>query len=752
MLNKNFDSTNLPLSNGGDFIAEAFRQYLKHWKWFVAIVLVMLLLALIYIKVKEPVYSVNASVLIKKEDEKASSMMATAMMKNFGVGMSGMMASGSTDDEMQVFSSQNILRKTASALGAYTKYEEVKFPTNRSLYQDSPVLLQVNPSLVDTLTATLRFDVDVQDNGIAIAVQNGKKSLGSYQYKRFPVEIKTSSGDFLLVQNQKTKLKTPYSLKITLEGLDVVAEDLREDVDVGTLTKKTEVIGLTIEDENRQRGKDILNEMIRQYNIDALSDKNKTSLNTTQFLKIRIDSLYGELRTIEGNLEAYKKANKFIDAGAEVSLTLGKISDLQAKNSTLDVQLAMINAIENQIKNKSKALELLPSSIGLPSNVASVVDKYNEVILYRMRILRNSNEENPVVQSIDEQLKTINKNLLASLQNAKNDIAISKADAKQLESQADARVEDMPRLERDYVDLKRQQELKSQIYLFLLQKMEETQLTLSSTEAKAKIVDQAYVLKKPVAPRKLIILCVALIVGFFIAFAVVCIRILRNKKISSFGEIQNLANFGTWGPIPISQDERMSLRSLRTNILGELRADSSKKVITVSSIDPESSKAELVLEVGESLAKAGFRVLVVDLNLADTSLSQKVNMSSSKGISNYLMNEADGFEVIKHPVVHPNLDFLPAGNKSEAIEMYSSRSLDNLFVELREKYDFIIVEAGALEQIPDSLLLSRLSDLNLFVLEIEKSSKSAISRLNNLISGDKIKPVYAIALDRSAKD
>ncbi|MBP1618460.1 MAG: tyrosine-protein kinase ptk [Bacteroidetes bacterium] len=741
--------SNFTTSQDKDFLANAFSEYIKYWKWFAAIISVCLVFAIVYIKVKEPVYSLSASLIVKKEDQKASSMMATAMMKNFGGGIGSMLASESTEDEMQILGSQNIIRKVVSSLNLFTTYDLAKFPVNKSLYKNSPILIEANPSVIDTLSTYFSFKVKVESEGINVYVKAGKADLGSYDIKILPASIKTRLGTFRLVANNAAKMSLPYKLNITVGGLDPVAENLKENLKIATLNKKTDVIGLSIEDEIRQRGKDILNEIIRQYNIDALSDKNKTAFNTTQFLKIRIDSLYSELNGIEANIESYKKANKFVDAGTELSLTLGKISQLQEKNSTSNIQLAIINSIENQIKRKSNGFELLPSSIGLPAGVVSAVDKYNDIVLYRMRILRNSKEENPVIQAIDEQLKLLNKNLLVSLQNAKNDIGVSQADSKEIESEVNSRVGQMPRMEREYVDLKRQQELKSQIYLFLLQKMEETQLTLASTEAKAKVVDQAYALIKPVAPKKIILLLAALVGGFFIAAITVCILIVTNKKVDSSMQLQTFAECEVFDPISLDGDNALALRSLCTNILAKLQTSSDGRVIVVSSIEPAEGKADLVLKLSESFARAGFKTLVVDLDFVSFSLSRRLNLTSAKGISNYILKSATQQDIVRKSEMHPDLDLIPAGNQLEALEMYSSKVLDQIFKQLRKDYELLVVDAVALDQVPDALLLSSISDLNLFTVEIGKASKHSVSQLNTFIREDKIRHVYTIAMELS---
>ncbi len=709
-------------SKNRDYVADAFAQYVRYWKWFVAIIFSFAVLAVIYVKTQRPVYSLNASVVVKKEDQKASSMMASAMMKSFGVGMGSMLASESTEDEIEIFGSQNIIRKMVSSLGIYTAYELDKFPSNLSLYKNSPIEISTNPSFIDTLTNEFKFKVKVENDGVEVKVKGGKLDLGEFDLKNLPADIKTAYGTFHIQENKNVKMEKPYSLSITMNGLDPAAEKIKEKIDIGTITKKADVIALSIDDEIRQRGKDILNEIINQYNIDALSDKNKTALNTTQFLKIRIDSLYNELHVIETNIESYKRTNKFVDASAEVGLTLSKMSQLQEKNSTLDVQSAMIKAIEKQIKTGSR-YELLPASIGLPENVASIVGKYNEVVLNRMRILRNSSEENPVIQTMDEQLKSLNKNLLASLQNAQKDIAISKDDSKQIESEISSRIDQMPRMERDYVDLKRQQELKSQIYLFLLQKMEETQLTKASSEPKAKVVDNAYSLTKPVKPKKIMLLFTALCLGFFVSVLVVGYKILTNKKVNTFRDVDSLADCEVLGIVKTNHVDE--LKNLRTNIIQQAR-QKDENTILISSIENIEAKSIVAGLLAESISKMGFKTLLIDLDWSNTS-----NRSSKKGISDYI-SDASVAETDLIDAVHTNFDKIAAGNASEAMEMFANGRIESLLHSFQGRYDMILLNTPSVQEVSDTLLLSDLSKINLYVVEIGKTPKASITRINQL--------------------
>lgn len=741
-------NNNLEKVKEKDFVADALYLYRKNWKWFVGSIIICLLFAVIFIKIKAPVYSINASLIVKKEDQKASSMMASAMMKSFGVGIGSLMSSESTDDDIEIFSSQDLTKKVVSKLGIYADYQLVKFPVNKDLYKNSPIQITMSPGVLDTLSTTFMIKADITPRVFNFDVKAGKNDLGSFSFKKLPAIIKTPYGSLSIIKNDSIKMTDSYQMNISLNGLNPKSEKLRNAINVSTLNKKTDVIGLEIEDPNRQRGKDILNELIRQYNIDALSDKNKTAFSTATFLKGRIDTLYAEVSQIEQNIQTFKKKNKLIDAKTDVKISLEKYNALQNQNSTLNVQLAMLQAIENQIKDKRQNFDLLPTSIGLPGNVNTFIEKYNDAILTRMRMLRNSNEENPIIQNLNQQISTIGTNLIVSLQNAKKDLNISKSSSIQAENEVNNWIGQLPETERGYVDLRRQQELKSQIYLFLLQKYEETQLTLASSEPKIKIVDNAYALAKPVSPRKIIILPIAFFAGLIFAAIIVCVRILRTERISSLRELQSISNIEVIGLLPNSDAQSTAKyyeKELKTNILKNLDLAASQ-VILIGSNETSSCTISIAQKIAHDLASAGQKSILVNL---DNTQPETVHPSlkTDKRLSDVILNKNN---ITVSELIYTtdllNYAVIDAVNDKRLPEIVSNQGFTKLFIELKSNFDRVILNTSSLQSIPDSILLSRYSDMNLFVVNTKDTLKENILQLNKTVDEINIKKAYLIGI------
>lgn len=732
-------NNNLEKVKEKDFVADALYLYRKNWKWFVGSIIICLLFAVIFIKIKASVYSINASLIVKKEDQKASSMMASAMMKSFGVGIGSLMSSESTDDDIEIFSSQDLTKKVVSKLGIYADYQLVKFPVNKDLYKNSPIQITMSPGVLDTLSTTFMIKADITPRVFNFDVKAGKNDLGSFSFKKLPAIIKTPYGSLSIIKNDSIKMTDSYQMNISLNGLNPKSEKLRNAINVSTLNKKTDVIGLEIEDPNRQRGKDILNELIRQYNIDALSDKNKTAFSTATFLKGRIDTLYAEVSQIEQNIQTFKKKNKLIDAKTDVKISLEKYNALQNQNSTLNVQLAMLQAIENQIKDKRQNFDLLPTSIGLPGNVNTFIEKYNDAILTRMRMLRNSNEENPIIQNLNQQISTIGTNLIVSLQNAKKDLNISKSSSLQAENEVNNWIGQLPETERGYVDLRRQQELKSQIYLFLLQKYEETQLTLASSEPKIKIVDNAYALAKPVSPRKIIALPIAFFAGLIIGFMLVCFRILRKKQISTIRELQNLAEAELLGVLPCKdKSSRMyesELKVLRTQLILSAPCNEACKTILITSVADSAIPVFSAVQIAQALAQTGEKTLLINLDITHSTDLKRNDSPNSENMSTLMLkSDLHPSASIVETKQAGNLFYIESGEDKRLSEMFSNKRLELILSELKADFGWIIINAPCLKRTPDTILLSKFSDISTYVFDLKNTSKNDIKLFNNAIA------------------
>jgi capsular exopolysaccharide synthesis family protein len=737
---------------------ETISQYKKYWKWYLLSSFIFLALGVLYVKIKAPVFAVNANVLIKTEDNNSSAGTAS-LMKSIG-GLGGMMSSESVEDEMLVMSSQTLTKQMVYNLKLFTKYDLVRFPFNKPLYGNSPIVMDIDRSIVDTLSAFLKFKISVDENKkLNIVLKVPRQDDEVFSFSSLPADIKTKYGVFKVRFSDTHPMKPPYKISLEVFGLDPAAEMYKQIIDISQVSRKSNMIQLTVNDENKPRGKDILNEIIRLYNIDALSDKNKNALSTNEFLRARTDTIYGELKAIEGNIEQYKVRNKLTDTQMEAGMAVGQITELQKKDVEFEIQKSLITSIDNLVKSGNSKDQLIPQSLVLSAEVNSAVEQYNGLILEKMRMLRNMNEQNPVIQALNDRISLVNKQVQSTLQHALKEITMVRKDWGSREGELMGRSSQIPRMEREYIDIKRQQGIKSEIYMFLLQKMEENQLTLAANAPKAKIVDEAFVLSKPVAPKKMIVLGGSLAFGFFFALGIVYILESLKTTVQSKDELERLADAEIIGEIAKGDPNQKIVvegnstnpgtelfRLLRGNLMFILN-EPSKKVILVTSTIPGEGKTYVSSNLAVSLALTDRKVVLVGLDIRNPRLGENFKVAKRDGITNYLSESTCGYRDIVQPSgVHPDLDVILAGPiPPNPNELLLKNRLEELFASLRQEYDYIVVDSAPVGVVSDTFHLNRISDVCLYVSFIGKTKKESVRFANSIRSGNKLSNLYLIA-------
>lgn len=752
---------NLNSKSDNNIFQDTLTKYKKYWKWYVISVVIFGVLGVFYLKIKDPIFSINANVLIKTDDEssKSGGMATSSLMKSIG-GIGGMMASENITDEIEIMSSQSLMKQMIYNLNLYTQYSRVRFPFNKSLYKESPILLEVDKEILDTLTTNIKLKIEANSkNDIDIKVITSRNDEEKLHITKLPSQINTKKGKIRLYQSQTSTITSPYKLEVIVSGLDEAAENFKEIVNIAQVNKRSNVINLNIEDNNKSRGKDILNEIIQLYNIDALSDKNKTALSSQKFLKARTDTIYADLRSVEEKIEKYKIKNNLTDTQAEAAIALSQLTELQKKNIETEVQKSMISSIESFLKSSSNKNQLAPQSLVLNSEANRALDQYNALLLQKQQLLRNSNEQNPVIQSLNERITTMREQVLSTLNSTKKDINTAQRDWQVRENEMSGRKSQIPHLEREYVDVKRQQEIKSEIYLFLLQKMEETQLTLASSAPKAKIVDKAFSLNKPVSPKKKIVLVGFVLFGLMLSVLIIYIKEKLKTTINTKEELEEIAQIEIAGEIAKgnpsvkivvqnnSTEPSVELfRLLRGNLMFLLN-NPEQKVILVTSTLPQEGKTYISSNLAASLALTEKRVILVGLDIRSPKIDESFNLKQGKGITNYLSDNSLNIDNIIQPSnFNPHLDIALAGPiPPNPNELLLKDRLQLLFSELKKRYDYIIVDSAPVGVVSDTFLLNKISDVCLYVTYMGKTRKESITFANSLIANGKLNNIYFVA-------
>jgi len=738
--------------NLGDLIV----KYSKYWKWFVASVVLAGIIAVAYIKIVDPVYYIVSTVKLRTEEE--GSKVASSLVKSFGLG--GMGGIENIDDEALVISSQSHMRDMIYELGLQYDYRLKKFPFDKPLYKTSPLLVDIDRNIMDTLSDPVKFKIEVDKNKmVEVKVEIDKKKAATYQ-GALPASIKTDRGVFTLKYSGINIGEDEYRMDITLLGLNYAAELYREKVDVDAVDDKSNIINLTMRETNRERGKDILNKLIELYNQDTKEEKNLEATNTDQFIRDRISLLSDELGELERQLEDFKKQNKLVNIEAESRTFISKYQDLQERNTEIEIQRDITNMLSSYLSDPKNKYELIPTNTGVPNSALDAIRSYNTALLERSKLLENTKEGNPVIISLDKQIDLLRKNVEASISNVQNDISVRKRDWSGLAGEMQSKMAELPRQERQYIELERQRQVKSELYVFLLTKMEETQLTLASTTPKAKIIDDAYNIWKPVSPRKKTVFGIALLLGLVIPIIVIYLIDVLKIKLKTKEELEDATILPVLGEIcldkkagniavaeGVSTSTAELFRLVRTNLQFLLKKNE-KVMLVTSSISGEGKTFFTVnLAISFSLIK-NKKVVLVGLDIRNPKLSEYLSIDKkSKGMTMYLASDdMKPEEIILHrPDLHPNVYVIPAGPvPPNPAELLLGDKLDEMFAYLKENFDYIIVDTAPVGMVSDTFSLDRVSDTTIYLYRANYTNKSYLRLAESIVDEQKLKRVSLV--------
>lgn len=500
-------------------IFKGLKNTLQYWKWFVISVAVCVAVSVLYVYITQPVYQIDANILIKNEGDKGGGSMMSSMLQGFSFGSSLNVGGGSVDDELLQVSSYTLVRKSIAELGLNVIYSSGGMFSKKEYFGNSPFSIKSKDGVEESLNKVISFKLAIADNGsVTVKAKEGWSSIGEVSGTTFPLVLSTSDyGDFVIEKTEYFKKNPVQSMKIVFMGYNLSAEAYLETLEIGLKEKKANGITLSIAETNINRGKALLNTMIQIYNEEGLIDKNVSAQRSVEFFDQRIAINERELTDIERQLEIFKKENNLTDLDTEAEIMLTKNGDFKEKLIDSEVQFATVSLIEDFLKNPENKYALAPFNLGITEKTASEgLQQYNDFLLSRARLLKTTTEENPNVKLLTDQIEIMRNNVLETFKSIKAGFNFARQDLMKQEQEFMARIKKMPTQEREFLDIKRQQMIKSELYMYLLQQKEESAMKLATTMEKAKIIDAAYSLSKPIKPNKLFIFSMALILALAI--------------------------------------------------------------------------------------------------------------------------------------------------------------------------------------------------------------------------------------------
>ena len=749
-------------------LAALWKIVVLHWYWIVLSTIVALGAAFGYLKYTRPVYASNMKILVKDEDSRSRMYRGGQLaLESMGV----ISNSNGFDNELEILTSSNISQRVIKSLKLYVSYELDGRLRNHELYKNNPYIVDMPENQLVDLHSLIQLKIDRQGDGVHVAgeiyVPRSKEPiLFERSVKELPGSFNTPVGTITLQRNPGVGAELPkQTMYATIMPLEYAAKAYGSRLSVSASSKTTTVAVLNYLDTQPERAIDYLNELFRSYNEDANEDKNEVALKTEEFLKNRISAIREELDATESNLESYKKKNELINLTNDASNALNKLTEYQKEQVELETQLNLVTALLDYVDDPRNAFNVVPSNLGLKdADMSNLLNKYNDYVLQRNRLLKSSSPENPYVKRLTAQLEEMWPTIRLSLKSVRENILTQKRSAEDQYNLFSRRVGEAPTQERSLNNIIRQQEIKVELYLMLLQKREENYISLNSTAAKARVIDDPRSTGQ-VSPKTKVILLGALVLGLCFPVGLIYLLGLLRYRIEGREDVEMLTKIPVLADIPLapkSLDGELSLavrensndmmeeafRGLRTNLRFVL--SEKENVIACTSCIPGEGKTFISTNLAMSLALLGKRVIIVGLDIRKPRLVKLFGLSSDhRGITTFLSSDSGDFQdldkQIHHAVLNPNLDVLPAGvippNPGELI---SREQLDHAIALLREHYDYVIVDTPPVGLVSDTLSAARVADMTIMVCRADYSPRNNFQLINALHHDNKMPKITLV--------
>ena len=738
-------------------IQEILFRYLIHWPWFVVSVIVCVALAWGYLRLTTPVYNISATVLIKDEKKGGGANMSSELEK---MGLNGFVSSSSNiENEIEVLKSRTLAREVVSSLGLFVTYmDEDKFP-NKELYRTSPVLVSLTPQEADRLPQTMEIDMLLQPAGaMDVQVKVGKKEYRKH-LEKLPAVFPTDEGTVAFFANNDTlsslrpeSVTTERHITAYINRPFAVAKGYAGSLLITPTSKATSVVTVSLKNSNTQRGKDYIDKLLEMYNINANNDKNEVAQRTGEFIDERIDIISKELGSTERDLENFKRSAGITDLTSEAQIALTGNAEYEKKRVENQTQINLVMDLKKYLQGSE--YEVLPANVGLQdAGVAGAIDRYNEMVAERKRLLRTSTESNPAIVNLTTSIRAMRSNIQTTLDATLKGLEITKADLIREASRYSRRISDAPTQERQFVSIARQQEIKSGLYLMLLQKREENAIVLAAIANNAKIIDEAQADSTPISPKRMTIYLAALVFGIGIPVGVIYLIGLTKFKIEGRADVEKLTSLPVVGDIPLA-DEKMgaiavfenqnnlmseTFRNVRTNL--QFMLENGKNVILVTSTVSGEGKSFISANLAISLSLLGKKVVIVGLDIRKPGLNKVFNLPKKEyGITQLLTNSTVNLmDLVHHSDINKNLYILPGGTvPPNPTELLARDGLEKAVEILRKNFDYVILDTAPVGMVTDTLLIGRVADLSVYVCRADYTRKTEFTLINELAENNKL--------------
>ena len=755
-----------------------YSTLILNWKWFLLSIVLCCALAVAYVKLAPKVFQSSTKILIKDDESKKSggaAGAAAAAMSNLSLGF--MSSSNGIDNETEILNSRFLVQQTIKNLKLYAEYKHGGMLVDTLIYAKQEVNVDMDTTSLKQLNAPMKLTI-TREGGIYHVKGKYFKPIDAETFEKAPYEInktlaklpaqiRTKAGTLTLTQNPVYELKEGTELKVEMISPFKASKEYFKRLTMNQTKKTANTVELTFNDESRERGVDFLNGLIDAYNYQANIDKNEIQKRTEDFINSRLAKISTELTGNDTNLEKYKQKNRMVDIGLNAKQAVLSSDQFDQELNKANMQVELLNEIGKYMDQPANKYQPIPTNVGLEDESATaLIGQYNSLALTRKQLLHSASEDSPVVTPITAQLEDLMTAIKRAMFQARINMKIQRNSIADMASKYEKTIGVTPEQEKALTQIGRQQSVTSGLYLMLLQKREETSMSLASTADKAKIIEPAAFVDK-VSPKGIIALLIAFILGVAIPAGIIYLRELLRNKILGHDDVEKLTQLPIIGDIPtasangskgniVIQENKSNLmseifRGLRTNL--QLAGDDKEKVFIVTSTTTGEGKTFIASNLAMSLALLEKKTIMVGLDIRKPRMAELFGISDRQhGITNILTNEECNWEEVKAQIVasgvNHNFDLLMAGpTPANPGELMVRKSLKQTIALLKEHYDYVIIDTAPVGLVADSLQLSKLADRTLFVCRADFSTKSSFTYINKLDEQKKLPNISIVIND-----
>jgi len=738
-------------------------EYIRHWKWFILSIALCLAVGFIFIMTSEKQYKPSISILLDEDRNKTGRSSNASGMSLDELGL--LSTTSNIDNEIAILTSPDLMRSVVDSLNLTTSYYVRERFRDRELYIDAPFIATFSKKKDDfegqiNLTVTKNgSNFDIQGKYI---INKNEEIIIDEQLQQLPatITLPDDRGTISLSSSGNTILENE-NYYIYISNPIIVANSLNKALSVVQTSKNSSALNMSLLTNNTMKGATILKELVRQYNVQNTRINNEIAYNTALFINERLKEITVELSDVERDVVSYKQQHNIADLASEAQMSIHQSGQNRERLMDIETQLNVVNMVEQFVNDPSKELAVIPNlSVSDPA-LSQIINEYNTKLLNSEMLLNSTGEENPMRKRVIEEIKNMRSSISGSLKNVKEAYNISKQDLQRLSGSTMYKIQTIPQQEKGLLERVRQQQVKESLFLFLMQKREETNISIASISDKARIIASPQLKIEPIAPKSQIILLASLILGFLIPVVIIYVINLFKTKITSRADLERLSKVSVISQINKNKDplivqsdpnsDTTELFRLLRNNLNFIIKNQYHKVIVVTSTLSEEGKTFVSANLALTYALSNKKVLLIGGDIRKPKLKKLLAPNAKKGLSDFLVSDTnDWHDYINEYEASPNLSIMTSGIiPPNPNELLMSPKLNIFLSEAKNEYDIIIIDTAPVGMVSDTYLFDNNIDVTLYVVRENVTRKDSINFVNIQKKENRLHNMYLVLNDSS---